>query len=484
MTDELIRLSAREAVRRLKSGEVSPLELIDAALARIEAVDGAVNALPIRCPERARERAKRLADGRGRSDRDAPGWLAGLPVVIKDSMDVAGVRSTEGSPIFAGRVPDRSDIQVDRLERRDALVMARSNAPEFAAGSNTFNEVFGKTLNPWDTATTCGGSSGGSAVALATGMAWLANGTDLGGSLRIPASFCSVVGYRPSPGVVAQGPGANGFDDMSVSGPMARDVADAALMLDAMAGLDIRDPRSLDAPPRSFQAAVAAPRPPRRVGWSADLGFLPVDPEVREICAAAVRRFADLGDGPGVAVEEAAPDFAGAREIFQTLRALNFATSRGPLLEKYRDRMKPEIVWNIEKGLALTADEIARATRARIALYARVAAFFETYDLLVAPTVIVPPFDVDRRYVEEVGGRRFENYVDWLGMTYAITLTACPALSLPCGFTAGGLPVGLQLVGPPRGDAALLGHAALLEAALGLAGRTPIDPRPPRQAAA
>jgi amidase len=478
MTDELIRLSAREAVRRLKSGEVSPLEMIDAALARIEAVDGAINALPIRCAERARERAKRLTDDRGRSDRDAPGWLSGLPVVIKDSMDVAGVLSTEGSPIFADRVPDRSDIQVDMLERRGALVMARSNAPEFAAGSNTFNEVFGKTLNPWNTAMTCGGSSGGSAVALATGMAWLANGSDLGGSLRIPASFCSVVGYRPSPGVVAHGPGANGFDDLSVSGPMARDIADTALMLDAMAGLDIRDPRSVDAAPEPFQAAVESPRrPPRRVGWSADLGFLPVDPEVRDICAAAARRFADLG--PGVAVEEAAPDFADARETFQTLRAQRFATSRAELLRTHRDRMKPEVVWNIEKGLALTADEIARATRARVALYGRVAAFFETYDLLVAPTVIVPPFDVDRRYVEEVGGHRFDNYVDWLGMTYATTLTACPALSLPCGFTEGGLPVGLQLVGPPRGDAALLGWAALLEAALGLAGRTPIEPRRP-----
>ncbi|HUH85343.1 MAG TPA: amidase family protein [Stellaceae bacterium] len=474
MGDDLIRMTARVVVEHLARREVSPLELIDAALARIDAVDGAVNALPVRCADRARDHARRLMAAPMPTDRR--GWLGGLPLAIKDSMDVAGVRSTQGSPIFANHVPARSDLQVEALEAQGGIVLARSNAPEFAAGANTFNEVFGKTRNPWNTTTTCGGSSGGSAVALATGEVWLANGSDLGGSLRIPASFCSVVGLRPSPGLVPHGPKDNAFDGLGVSGPMARDIGDLALMLDAMARFDPRDPLSHEPPARSFVDAVAAPKPPRRVGFSADLGFLPIDPEVRDIAAAAAGRFAELGG----AVEENTPDFRGAAEIFQTLRAVRFVASYAPLLREHRALLKPEVVWNIEKGQKLDAETIGRATRERVALYGRVAAFFAEFDLLATPTVIVPPFNIEERYVTEVAGHRFDNYVDWLGMTYAVTLTECPALSMPCGFTRSGLPVGLQLVGRPRGEAALLGAAALLEAALAIGAKTPIDPRPGR----
>lgn len=470
-TDDLIRMTARQAVALLEKREVSPLELIDAALARIEEVDGAVNALPVRCPERARDHARRLMAQGAPADRR--GWLAGLPLAIKDSMDVAGVRSTHGSPIFADHVPERSDFQVEALERSGGIVLARSNAPEFAAGSNTFNEVFGKTRNPWNTAMTCGGSSGGAAVALATGEVWLANGSDLGGSLRIPASFCSVVGLRPSAGLVPHGPGANAFDGLGVAGPMARNVADLALMLDAMAAFDPRDPLSVEPPTQPFLTAALAPKPPRRVGYSADLGFLPVEREVRALCAAAVQRLAERG----IAVEERAPDFSGAAEIFQTLRAVRFAAGFAPLLREHRARIKPDVIWNIEKGLALDGEAVGRALRERSALYNRVAGFFAEYDLLVSPAVILPPFDIERRYVEEVEGHRFDNYVDWLGMSYAVTLTGCPALSLPCGFTRSGLPVGLQLVGRPRGEAALLAAAAFLEEQFGLAGKVPLDPR-------
>jgi amidase len=470
--NDLVKLPARRVVEMLKRREVSAKELIDAAVARMDEVEPAVNALPVRCVERARAHAGRL-EKEGAGER-GPGWLGGLPIAIKDSMDVAGVRSTNGSPIFADRIPERSDIQVERLESNGGIVLARSNAPEFAAGANTFNEVFGKTRNPWNTAMTCGGSSGGSAVALAAGEVWLANGSDLGGSLRIPASFCSVVGLRPSPGAVAHGPGANAFGDLAVSGPMARDVADCALMLDAMSGYDPRDPWSRAAPAEPFQEAARRPSRPKRVGFSPNLGFLPVDPEVKEICAAACRRF----EGAGTAIDEACPDFSDAASIFQTLRAAGFVTARAPLLERHRAQMKPEVIWNIEKGVKLTADEIGRATRARVALYERVVRFFETHDLLVTPAVIVPPFDVDTRYVEEVAGHRFDNYVDWLGISYAITLTTCPAISIPAGFTRSGLPVGLQIVGRPRGDAELLSAAAFLEAELGLAARVPLDPRP------
>jgi amidase len=472
--DVLIRRTAVEVVELLRQGEVTPSELIDAALARIRAVDPALNALPTVCVEHARDHARRM--GAVKAERGSPGWLGGLPIAIKDSMNVTGVRSTQGSPIFADFVPEVSDIQVETLERRGGIVIARSNVSEFTAGANTYNEVFGKTRNPWNTALTCGGSSGGSAVALATGMVWLANGSDLGGSLRIPASFCSVVGMRPSPGWVAQGPAPNAFDTLAVSGPMARTVADVALMLDAMAGFDSRDPLSRPPPRRSFLERTRRPGKPKKVGFSATLGFLPVDPEVHGIAEAAARRLGETG----ATVETAAPDFGGAREIFRVLRALRFVTSLGPIYAEHRARLKPDIIANVEAGLALGAEEIGRATREREALYQRVVQFFDSYDLLLTPTVIAPPFDVDQPYLEAVEGHRFETYWDWLGITYAVTLAGCPALSLPCGFTQSGLPVGLQMVGRPYGDGELLGFAALLEQSLGLAGRTPIDPQPPR----
>ncbi len=470
---ELVRMSAREAVRRLRAREITPLELIDAAVERIEAVEPQVNALPTLCVERAREQAARV-HAQGEPDDAGPGWLAGLPIAVKDLTEVAGVRTTFGSPIFADNVPARSAITVEILEGNGAVPIAKSNTPEFGAGANTFNEVFGKTLNPWNTALTCGGSSGGSAVALATGEAWLATGSDLGGSLRTPASFCSVVGLRPSPGRVARGPAGMPFATLAVEGPMGRDVRDVALMLDAMAGAHAEDPIALEAPGTSFQATVAAPRAPTRVAFSPDLGIVPVDTEVKDICRAGAARFAELG----AIVEDACPDFQDAGDIFQTLRAAKFVAERRPLLDKHRDMLKPDVIWNIERGLGLTADEIGRAEQARGALYHRVAAFFGTHDILACPAAIVPPFDVNTRYVEEVEGHKFDNYVDWLLISSAITLTSCAAISLPCGFTASGRPVGLQLVGRPRGEAALLGAAALFEDMMGIAGQLPIDPRP------
>jgi amidase len=255
---------------------------------------------------------------------------------------------------------------------------------------------------------------------------------------------------------------------------MARNVADVALMLDAMAGFDPRDPLSRPPPRRSFLERVRRPGKPKKVGYSPDLGFLPVDPEVQGIAEAAARKVGEIG----ATVEAAAPDFSGAREVFRVLRAARYVTNLGPLYAEHRARLKPDIVANIEAGLKLTADEIGRANREREALYQRVVKYFESYDLLLTPTVIVPPFDVDQRYVEKVGDHRFETYWDWLGITYAVTLTGCPALSLPCGFTQSGLPVGLQMVGRPYGDGELLGFAGLLEQALGLTGKTPIDPQP------
>ena len=460
MPDALTSLSARDAVAALHAGEVEPRELVEAALRQIEERDGPLNALPTLCAERALTHAETV-------DRRLA--LAGLPIAVKDLTDVAGVRTTYGSPIYADHVPDRSDILVERLEERGGVVLAKSNTPEFGAGAQTFNEVFDPTRNPWDTSRTCGGSSGGSAVALAARQVWLATGSDLGGSLRTPASFCSVVGLRPSPGRIARGPAEQPFDTLTVEGPMARDVADAALMLDAMAGPHPEDPLAVPPPAEPLLAVALSPQLPTRIGWSDDLGISPLEPEVRAVCRAAVDRLA----AAGVEVVEAHPDLSTAPETFQALRGAGFVAALEPLYETDRDRLKPEIVGNIELGLALPPARLGEAERDRGRIVHAMAAFLRDHAILACPTACVAPFPIERRRVSEVDGVRFESYVEWLRLTSALTLTGCPVIALPCGFTAAGLPVGIQLVAPHGGEAALLRAAAAAEAVLGVAGREP-----------
>jgi amidase len=469
---DLWRRSARETVAALAAGEIRPGEVIDASLARIQAVEPQVNAVPTLCLERARAHAARLEQ----LPPEQRGPLAGLPVLIKDLVDVEGVRTTYGSRIFHDHVPDASDYSVQRIEAAGGIVLGKTNTPEFGAGAVTFNEVHGVTSNPWNTGRTCGGSSGGSAVALATGEAWLATGSDLGGSLRTPASFCGIVGLRPSPGRVPAGPGQDPFQTLAVDGPMARDVRDLALFLDVMAGHEPRDPLSYPAPPGLHRQAVATPRLPARVAFSVDLGGItPVDAEVERVCREAVEALRRAG----VEVAETSPDFTEATETFTILRAASYATNSGPLLEAHRDKLKPEVIWNIEKGLSLDANTIGRAARARAELQRRAAAFLADHELLLTPTAIVPPFAHGIRYLEELNGHRFPTYIDWVAIAYAVTLTACPAMSLPCGFTRGGLPVGLQVVGRPRGEAGLLQRAAAIEDLFDLARQVPIDPKAP-----
>jgi amidase len=468
----LVRETACAVVEKLRQGEVTPLDLLDVLETRIAEVDRHVNALPILCFDRARANAKALMQ----KPAAARGLLAGLPVPIKDLTDVGGVLTTQGSPIYRDRVPPRSDVLVERIEENGGVIYAKSNTPEFGAGANTFNEVFGATVNPWDTSRSAAGSSGGAAVALATGMAWLAHGSDMGGSLRNPASFCGVVGIRPSIGRVAHTPKFGVDRTLGVQGPMARNVEDIALFLDAMSGEHVADPLSLPALPSSFLSAARSGKKPKRVAYSPDLGITPVDPEVAAVTRKAAQRFAEAG----VIVEETHPDLREAHECFHVLRALDFAISKAELLRTKRDMLKPEVIWNIEQGLKLNVEQIARAEAQRVALAARAEEFFKTYDLLLCPATIVPPYPVQNRYVTECAGKKFDNYVEWLGIVYAITLACCPALSLPCGFTASHLPVGLQIVGPPRGEAPLLGGAKVLEDILGVRDSTPINPRPPK----
>jgi amidase len=473
--DELCRLTATEAVLRLKRREITPLDLIDAAARRIAEVEPTINALPTLCIDRACALAETLMRGEGQEAKAEPGWLCGLPVAIKDLADVAGVRTTYGSPIFRDHVPTRSHAVVERIERRGGIVIAKSNTPEFGAGGSTFNEVFGRTRNPWNTALTPGGSTGGGGAALAAGEVWLAHGSDHAGSLRRPATYCSVVGLRPSPGRVTRGTSNNLFSPLSVQGPMARTAADVALFLDTMAGQCPRDPLTFGAPHRSFAAAVASPIVPKRVAYTADFGGkVPVDRETREICAEAVRRFEELGS----VVEEAAPDLGNIARAFLTLRSQHFVVERELMLATHRDQIKADIIWNTEQGLRQSPSELAAAERERAALFRRAVEFFDTYDLLVSPGASTPAFDVELRMPARIDGKELENYLGGSLITAATTMMALPSIAVPCGFDGYGRPVGLQIVGPHRGEAELLQAAVLFEQMMGLSSLVPIDPRP------
>lgn len=481
----LINQTATEIQQQLKSEAVTPLDLLDAIETRIAEVEPIVNALPTLCFDRAREQAKKLMS-KPVSER---GMLCGMPVAIKDLDSVSGVRTTFGSTIFSDFVPTESDCIVDMLEAEGGMPYAKTNTPEFGAGANTFNEVFGRTVNPWDTRKSCAGSSGGSAVALATGTAWLATGSDLGGSLRNPASFCSIVGFRPSPGRVAHGgagPGASpeGIGGLinqpfAVSGPMARNVPDVALMLDAMSGVHPSDPLTMPREAGSYlesvQQALKTDKQPLRIAFSRDFDITPVDPEIASIVETAAKEFETLG----CSVEHAHPDFTDVEDIFQTNRAMLFYTAQRKLLETAKDQLKPEVVWNIEKAQQVSMDDIARVESARAAYMLRATRFFKKYDLLLSPATIVPPYPVEQRYVESCEGVTFDNYIQWCSIAYAITNTGFPAMSVPAGFTDSGLPVGMQIVAGPRAERALLCAAARFEAHAGLQSKIPINPITP-----
>ena len=465
----IIKQSANALVAGLKKGELTSHDLLDALEARIGEVNHKVNALPTLCFDRARKHADELM----KKPVAERGLLAGMPVPIKDLADVAGVRSTQGSLIFKDNVPSVSDILVTHLEDEGAIVYAMSNTPEFGAGANTFNEVFGPTLNPWNTSRSAAGSSGGAAVSLATGMAWLAHGSDMGGSLRNPASFNHVCGMRPSPGRVATSRGGKVDGNLGLEGPMARNVEDLALLFDAMCGEEPGDPVSKPRPATSFLNQARSGWKPKKVAFSRDLGISPVDKEVAQIVETAARRLEDAG----VIVEESHPDLSEAKQCFHVLRALAFATGMKPLLENHKDKLKPEVIWNIEQGLALSADDIVRADHQRAAMFQRTLAFFNDYDLLLCPATIVAPFPVENRYVEECDGYRFDNYIEWLTIVSAVTSICSPAMSIPAGFTKENLPVGIQIVGRSNCDGEVLAGGKLLEDILGLSDRVPIDPR-------
>lgn len=470
---ELCGLDAVRLAGLLRTRQVSAREVVAAHVAQIERVDGTVNAVVTRTFERAMERAGAADDAL--VGGVIPGPLHGLPVAHKDLADTAGVRTTYGSPIFADHVPDTDALHVARMRAAGAICLGKTNTPEFGAGSQTFNTLFGATRNPYDLTRTAGGSSGGAAAALAAREIALADGSDMGGSLRNPASFCNVVGLRPSPGRVPAWPVANTWSPLSVVGPMGRTVADTALLLAVLSGPDPRVPLALaggPAPltdPARLPGSLSGDLRGLRVAFSADLGGLPVDRQVRDVLAGAPEVFEALG----ATVLDAEPDLTGADEVFAAERAFAYALGFEALLADHRDRMKDTVVWNIEQGLAQTSADLRRAARLRTALTARMAAFFADVDVLACPVSQVPPFDVDTEWVTQIDGVPMPTYIDWMASACRISVTGSPAMSVPAGFTADGLPVGLQLVGHPRGDWELLRVAHAVEHAVGASGHAP-----------
>jgi amidase len=472
--DDICFLGAGQLAEAMAAGELSAREAVQAHLDQIERFGDDVNAVVTVVAERALAEAD-AADRRLAAGQEVPA-LHGVPIVHKDTHETAGIRTTHGSPLLADNVPRRDELVIERLRAAGTIALGKTNVPEFAAGSHTFNPVFGTTRNPYDLSRSAGGSSGGAAAALACGMTPVAEGSDMGGSLRNPASFCNVVGLRPSPGRVPTWPAVAGWATMAVQGPMARSVADAALLLSVMAGPDPRSPIALQDPGGGFAAPLERDLRGLRVAWSTDLGgALPVEPEV----AAVVERQAEVFGGLGCAVEQACPDFAGAEEVFRTLRAWQFALALGPVVDRHREQVKASIVWNVEVGRALTGADIGRAEMLHTQLFHRVREFFDRYDVLLLPVSQVVPFDADLEYPTEIDGVAQQSYLDWMRSAYWVSATGCPALSVPAGFTDDGLPVGLQVVGPHRDDLLVLqvGHAFEQQTMAGLR-RPPLLSRP------
>jgi len=452
----------------IRSRELSAAELLEAVLARIEAVNPSVNAIVTLAPEQARAAAIGLDARAARGSFVGP--LHGLPIAIKDLAETAGIRTTFGSPIFASYVPDFDAPHVALLKAAGAVVIGKTNTPEFGAGSQTFNPVFGPTRNPFDTRLTPGGSSGGAAAAVATGMVPFADGSDLAASVRNPAAFCGLVGLRTTPGLVPADP----FDPLPVVGPIARTAPDAALLLAGMCGPDPGLPLARPDRVGSFLDLRSASLPGLRMAWTFDLGDLPVQPEVRSVLGAARGRL----EQAGCEVTEEAPDLCEADEVFQTLRAARMA-GMAPLLRAHRDQIKATLAWNIEKGVALTGEQIAAARTGQAAIFGRVRSFLRDgrYEVLALPTVQVVPFDVHTEWVREINGEPMATYIDWMRSCSRITVSAHPAVSVPAGLTPSGLPVGLQLVGPYGADHRLLEIAAAVMDALAPASPIPGLPR-------
>lgn len=462
---ELIYRPAVELEALLRARELSARELLAAFQARIDEVNPAVNAIVNRTPELAEAAALRADEAAARGELLGP--LHGLPVAFKDNHLTAGIPTTFGSVTYKDFVPENDAIVVERMRAAGVVPLGKTNIPEFAAGGHTFNELWGTTRNPYDLSVTAGGSSGGAAAALAAGMHPIADGNDMGGSLRLPAGFCNVIGLRPSAGRV---PSADEFVGLGVSGPMGRTVADVALLLSVMAGPDGRSPISLEEPGASFAQVPPGGMAGRRIAFSTDLGgAVAVEPEI----AAIVRAAAASCEEAGATVVEASPDFTGADEAFRTLRAWQFEATLGAFLDEHRDVIRPSLYANMEQGRTLTGPQVGRAMALRMELFHRVREFLGTYDALLLPVSPLPAFPGDIQFPSTVAGEEQPDYLGWMRAVCHISVTGHPAIAMPAGFCAAGTPVGVQFVGRHRAERELLGLAAGFEAVTGYAERRP-----------
>jgi len=463
---EIQNLTAVETTHLIRRRELSAREALDSHIAAVEARNGAVNAVITTDFERAVELAAR-ADERT-AHGEPTGILHGLPMTHKDTFATAGLRSTQGSKALEHHVPEHDDLQIARLAAAGAIRTGKTNVPEFGAGSHTFNDLFGTTVNPYDTTRSAGGSSGGVAAVVASRIQAFGDGSDMGGSLRIPASFCNVYGLRPSYGVIPMEGATNAYTWLGRSGPMARTVEDLALFMRASAG-----PSKLPNPSPLRSADFGTPLPDLsgvRIGYSFDFGIgIPVEAEVIDVLRGQLRVFEDAG----AILEEETIDFSDADEVFQATRAYDFATGIGPLLEQHRDVIKPEVIWNVEKGLALDAAALISAQAARTRLERAVQGFFGRYDAFLSPAAQVLPFDASWRWPETIAGTPAETYLDWMRSACVLSATGLPVLAMPGGFTDSGLPVGWQLAANHYRDAELLNWAAAYEQATGFAKRAP-----------
>jgi len=449
--------------RDLQRGSTSAVDLMRNVYARVQAINPTVNALVNLLDEQEALALAAAADQVPIAER---GPLHGLPMAPKDAVAVRGFPTTWGFKPFASRIEEHDSTLAKRMREAGAIFIGHSNMPEFGLGSNTFNALFGATLNPYDISKSAGGSSGGAAVALATDMLPLADGSDMGGSLRNPASFCNVVGFRPSIGRTPISRGFGWYGRLVTAGPMAKTVADTSLLMSILAGPDAADPLTLPESGDYFLDALVPAQvdanQPIKVAISEDLGTLPIDSRVRSVIQSAAGVFSDLG----AQVSQDHPNLTGAMEVFQTQRAAGLRTlgrSLDMAIPNWRDDAKDTAIWNIERGFALTADELLHAEQLRTKIYADTAAFFQHYDVLALPAAQVPPFAIEQAWVSEIDGINLETYIDWMAVCCMITVTGLPTLSVPAGFTPAGLPIGVQLVGKPRGDLELLKIAHAFE---------------------
>ena len=453
-------LTALEARQLMGERKLSPVELLESCLSRIEKTNGAVNAIVAMDADAARKRARELEQAFARGED--PGPIAGIPVGIKDLQATAGLRTTRGSLLYKDDVPTEDEYSVSNIRRAGGVILAKTNTPEFGAGANTRNRVYGATGNPFDPDKTCGGSSGGSAVALALSQVPLATGSDLGGSLRTPASFCGVVGFRPSPGVVPYVDRPASLAPFSVNGPMGRTVADAHLLLRAQMGRDQRDPFSSDDNLRVPETLTGADLGSLRVAVSPDLGCAPIDRAIADVFRARVSTFRNAFRE----VQERAPDFGPVHDVFEIHRCVQFVAAHRERLEKSRDLLDRNVIDNTERGLKLSLPDVSWAHVEQTKLYKRFLAFFKDVDVLICPAASVSPFPHSQLFVDEINGEKMPTYMRWLAISYAPTVALACAVALPCGVDHLGMPFGIQVIGPNGSDARVLQVSHALEQVL------------------